>query len=126
MLRLNRFSDYKAYFKGVAISHFFLFATTMFPLITCGFTSACLIKFKAMRITLYKVMDVRGLTITQVSKKTGIPRSTIGDILTGKSCPRMDVMEKLAKGLDVHIEDLYESPQKSSENPDKYGNVTNS
>lgn len=40
---------------------------------------------------------------------TGIPKSTIADIASGRTIPRMDVMEQLAKGLKMRISDLYES-----------------
>ena len=40
---------------------------------------------------------------------TGIPKSTIADIVSGKTIPRMDTMERLAIGLKMRISDLYES-----------------
>ncbi len=52
------------------------------------------------------------LTIRQVSILTGLPKSTISDIMSGRTSPRMDVMEKLAAGLKIHITDLFESPYK--------------
>ena len=61
-----------------------------------------------MRILLDKVMQSKNLSIRQVSILTGVPRSTIGDILNG-TMPRIDTLETIAKGLKVHISDLYES-----------------
>ena len=61
-----------------------------------------------MRILLDKVMQYKNLSIRQVSILTGIPRSTIGDILNG-TMPRIDTLETIAKGLKIHISDLYES-----------------
>lgn len=52
------------------------------------------------------------LTIRQVSILTDLPKSTISDIMSGRTSPRMDVMEKLAAGLKIHITDLFESPYK--------------
>lgn len=43
---------------------------------------------------------------------TGVPPSTINDIMNGKSSPRLDTLEAIAKGLKIHISDLYESPYK--------------
>lgn len=63
-----------------------------------------------MRILLDEIMYKRNLTIRQVSILTGIPKSTIADIISGKSIPRMDIMEQIAKGLKMRISDLYESP----------------
>ena len=65
-----------------------------------------------MKIKLYEIMVERDLTIRQVSILTGIPRSAIENILLGISSPRMDTMERLAKGLKVSISDLYESDYK--------------
>lgn len=52
----------------------------------------------------------RKLTIRQVSIMTGVARSTIADIASGKASPRMDTMEQLAAGLKVRITELFESP----------------
>ncbi len=64
-----------------------------------------------MKILLNDVMYKRNLTVRQVEIMTGIPKSTISDIMNGKS-PRMNTMEKLAAGLKVKINDLYDSPYK--------------
>ena len=65
-----------------------------------------------MKILLGEIMCKRNLTIRQVSVITGLPRSTISDIASGRSSPRMETMEQLAAGLRVHITDLFESPLK--------------
>lgn len=57
-------------------------------------------------------MCKKNLTIRQVSVITGLPRSTISDIVSGRSSLRMETMERLAAGLRVHITDLFESPLK--------------
>lgn len=62
-----------------------------------------------MKILLDKIMYEKNLSIRQVSILTGVPRSTIADITSGKTSPRMDTMEQLAAGLKVRIADLYES-----------------
>lgn len=62
-----------------------------------------------MKILLDKIMYEKNLSVNQVSRITGIPHTTIVDIKNGRSSPRMNTMEKLAKGLRVHISDLYES-----------------
>jgi len=63
-----------------------------------------------MKILLGEIMYKRNLTIRQVSVMTGLPKSTISDIVSGKTSPRMEIMERLAAGLKIHIADLYESP----------------
>lgn len=55
-------------------------------------------------------MVKKNITIRQASLLTGVPRSTISDILNGRTMPRMDTMEQLAAGLKVSINDLFESP----------------
>lgn len=55
-------------------------------------------------------MHEKNLTTRQAEILTGIPRSTISDIMIGKTMPRMDIMEQLAAGLKVSINDLFESP----------------
>ena len=62
-----------------------------------------------MKILLDKIMYEKNLSIRQVSILTGIPKSTIADIMSGKVSPRMDTMEQLAAGLKVRLADLYES-----------------
>ena len=65
-----------------------------------------------MKIILDIEMAKRNLSVRQVSRITGIPASTISDIMNERSMPRMDTMEMLAKGLRIRISDLYESPYK--------------
>lgn len=65
-----------------------------------------------MKIILDIEMAKRNLSVRQVSRMTGIPASTISDIMNERSVPRMDTMELLAKGLRARISDLYESPYK--------------
>lgn len=54
----------------------------------------------------------KNLSIRQLSITTGIPKSTISDIVSGKTMPRIDTLETIAKGLKVRISDLYESDYK--------------
>lgn len=62
-----------------------------------------------MRILLAEQMKRNGLSYRQLEILTGISKSTLCNITTGKRIPRMDTMEKLAEHLHVRIEDLYES-----------------
>jgi transcriptional regulator with XRE-family HTH domain len=62
-----------------------------------------------MKILLSKIMFEKKLSIRQVSVMTGLPRSTIQKTMSVKSNPTMKTMEKLAAGLKVGIESLYES-----------------
>lgn len=63
-----------------------------------------------MKILLGDIMYKKNLTIRQVSIMSGVPKSTISDIISGRTSPRMETMEKLAAGLKIRITDLFESP----------------
>lgn len=64
-----------------------------------------------MKILIADIIYSKKLSYRQVSLLTGIPKSTINDLCNGKM-PRLDVLERLAKGLHVRIQDLYDSPYK--------------
>ncbi|MCI8708350.1 MAG: helix-turn-helix transcriptional regulator, partial [Dorea sp.] len=49
-----------------------------------------------MKILLGQIMVKKNITIRQASLLTGVPRSTISDILNGRTMPRLDTMEQLA------------------------------
>lgn len=57
-------------------------------------------------------MMEKKLSIRQVAILTGVPRSTLNDIISGRTSPRLDTLEQLARGLKVRISDLYDSPYK--------------
>lgn len=65
-----------------------------------------------MKILLNKIMYEKNLTTRQVSIMTGVSKSAINKIMNGKVSPTIDTLERLAKGLKIHISDLYESPYK--------------
>lgn len=62
-----------------------------------------------MKILLKTHMWERNLTLRQVEILTGVSKSTLSRILNNQISPSMDVMERLASGLKVRINDLYES-----------------
>lgn len=57
-------------------------------------------------------MYIKNVSVRQLSLTTGIPKSTIDNIMNEKYSPTMDNMEKIAKALKVRISDLYESEYK--------------
>ena len=65
-----------------------------------------------MKILLSQFLEQHHLSIRQAAIMTGVPRSTIGDIVTGQVCPTLATMEQLAAGLKTTISDLYESEYK--------------
>ncbi len=62
-----------------------------------------------MKILLGEIMYKRNLTDRQVEIMTGVPKSTVSRIANNQITPRLDTLEKLAKGLHIKISDLYES-----------------
>ena len=65
-----------------------------------------------MKILLVNIMYIKNVSVRQLSLTTGIPKSTIDNIMNEKYSPTMDNMEKIAKALKVRISDLYESEYK--------------
>ena len=65
-----------------------------------------------MKILLGDIMYRKKITVRQLSMLSGIPKSTIHNIVNEKHSPTMDNMEKLAAALKISISDIYESPYK--------------
>ena len=65
-----------------------------------------------MKILLSQFWEQHPLSIRQAAIMTGVPRSTIGDIVTGRVSPTLATMEQLAAGLKTTISGLYESEYK--------------
>lgn len=65
-----------------------------------------------MKIILDKVMYKKNISIRQLENRSGVPRSTISDIMNEKISPRLDTLELLAKALGSRINDLFESDYK--------------
>lgn len=62
-----------------------------------------------MKILLGEYMLKNNLTARQVEIMTGVPKSTVNRIANNQISPRVDTLEKLAKGLHINIFDLLES-----------------
>lgn len=52
------------------------------------------------------IRQQKGMTQRQLSEASGINRASIAKYETGKSVPSLNNAEKLAKALDVKIEEL--------------------
>lgn len=62
-----------------------------------------------MKILLDKIMYEKNITVRQLEIMSDLPRSTINDIKNGRTSPRLDILEQLAKALNCRITDLFES-----------------
>ena len=58
-----------------------------------------------------KYREDKGLSITELAKLSGVPRSTLGDIEIHKRNPRSDYMEQIAAALGITVEQLYIKPK---------------
>lgn len=65
-----------------------------------------------MRILLANIMYEKNLSIRQVSLMSGVSKSSIQECMNENSNPKIQTLEKLAKGLKCHITDLFDSPVK--------------
>ncbi len=54
-------------------------------------------------------MHDKNLSVRQVSMMTGVSKSAISRIANGQVSPTADVLEALARGLQIRISDLIES-----------------
>ena len=57
-------------------------------------------------------MYEKNISVRQLSRMSGVPSSTINKAMAEDSNPTIHTLEKLAKGLNVHITDLFESDYK--------------
>ncbi|MDB8776419.1 MAG: helix-turn-helix transcriptional regulator [Blautia faecis] len=65
-----------------------------------------------MKILLTQVMYEKNVSVRQLSNMTGIPKSTINNIMIEKYSPTLDNLERIAKALKVGMVDLFDSPYK--------------
>ena len=65
-----------------------------------------------MKILLGEIMYNKNLSVRQVALLTGLSKSTISRIANEETSPTADMLERIAKGLKIHITDLIESPYK--------------
>ncbi len=65
-----------------------------------------------MKILTWKVRTSKKVTLVELSRLTGISKSTLNNIDNEKVCPTIKQLETIAKALGVRISDLYESPYK--------------
>lgn len=65
-----------------------------------------------MEIRLWQARKDKDLTLLQLQKLSGISKSCLNNIETGKTSPTLINLEKIAIALDVRITDLFESEYK--------------
>lgn len=54
-----------------------------------------------------RVRDLMGMKDSQIAAQTGIPRSTFTDWKQGRSCPKIDKMQKIADVFQMPIDAIF-------------------
>lgn len=67
---------------------------------------------RRVKILVWEVRTLKGFTLMELSKKSGIGKSTINNIENGKVSPTLFQLEMIAIALKVNITDLFESEYK--------------
>lgn len=62
-----------------------------------------------MEIKTWEARIAKNITLVQLSKLTGIGKSTLNNIENGKTSPTLFQLELIAIALDVRITDLFDS-----------------
>lgn len=65
-----------------------------------------------MKILLWDIRHEKNVTLVELSKMTGISKTTLNDIENGKISPRLNALESIAKSLNIRISDTFESDYK--------------
>lgn len=65
-----------------------------------------------MKIKTWSVRSEKNITLVELAKKSGLGKSTLNNIENEKTSPTLEQLEKIAKALDVKINDLYDSDYK--------------
>lgn len=63
-----------------------------------------------MQILVWNMRRDRHMTLVELAKKSGISKTTLNNIENEKVWPTILQLEQIAKALDVHINDLFDSP----------------
>lgn len=65
-----------------------------------------------MQIKTWEARTAKNITLMELSKKTGIGKSTLNNIENGKTSPTLFQLEMIAIALGVKITDLFDSDYK--------------
>lgn len=58
---------------------------------------------KRFAVTMRKVREEKGMTLSQLSEKTGISATALWQLESGDLVPRIETVRRVANGLDVSI-----------------------
>lgn len=67
---------------------------------------------KLVKMRLWEIRTEKGITLQELSHRTGISKSTLANYENEKHYPSVLQLAKIASALDTKIDNLYESPYK--------------
>ena len=62
-----------------------------------------------MSLQLKKVLEQHKLSILALSRMTGITQANLSNIANGKASPKVEILERIAKALNVPITELFDA-----------------
>ena len=65
-----------------------------------------------MKILIWNVRTEKGYTLVELSKKSGIGKTTLNNYVNGLTSPTLRQLEVIAQALDTKISALFESEYK--------------
>lgn len=65
-----------------------------------------------MKVLIWKIRTERKITLIELSEMTGISKTTLNEIENQKRDIKLRQLERVAKALDMKMQDLYESEYK--------------
>jgi len=74
-----------------------------------------------MKLRIKNVIKEKGFTGVWLASQVGITRPNMSNIVSGKSKPSLDTLERIAQSLDVPITELFEQPASDVVNCPKCG-----
>ena len=74
---------------------------------------------KAVSMRLVELLKERGMTQYQLYIKSGVPKSTIGNVINcSYDSVKLRIIHELCQGLDIDISEFFHSPLFAEENLD--------
>jgi transcriptional regulator with XRE-family HTH domain len=66
-----------------------------------------------MEFRIKEILKERGITALTLAKDIEMTQANLSNIMTGKTKPSLDTLEKIASALNVPITDLFERPKQN-------------
>jgi transcriptional regulator with XRE-family HTH domain len=63
------------------------------------------------RTNLRTVIEDRRISQRRLAESADVSLTYVSEILTGRSCPTVDIAERLAQAVELDLQDLFEEPR---------------